>query len=262
MLPADTDSGSRPSGCAASRCTGGRWSAHQVLRVLANRIYVGELSFRGITCAGCHPPVIEQISFAEAQRILAARGEDQAKPAASGSDYLQTGLLRCPACGSAMLGTRAHGKTKTYRHYSRYRRTRYDTTTCGGQRVDADAIEQAVTSALADFYRHQHDLIADAQASHAADQDARRGELAATEHELARTGALRSPLKLSVEGSPHRTDDRRPTMSARGSPTRRRARHRSRSADMRGWQVAASYRLGAPELVDLRDGILVMRPGG
>jgi len=150
-------------------------------------------SFRGITCAGCHPPVIEQATFGEAQRILAARGEDHAKRAASGSDYLLTGLMRCPACGSAMLGTRAHGKTKTYRYYSCYRRTRYDTTTCGGQRVDADAIEQAVTGALADFYRHQHDLIADAiaaaQAAHAADQDARRGELAATERELARTGA-------------------------------------------------------------------------
>jgi site-specific DNA recombinase len=173
--------------------TGGRWSAHQVLRVLANRIYLGELTFRGITCAGCHPPLIEQTTFDDAQRILAARGENHAKRAASGSDYLLTGLIRCPACGSARLGTRAHGKTKTYRYYSCYRRTRYDTSTCGGQRVDADAIEHAVVTALAGFYRHQHDLIADAiaaaRAAHAANQDVRRGELAATEHELARTGA-------------------------------------------------------------------------
>ena len=128
--------------------TGGHWSAHQVLRVLSNRIYLGELSFRGITATGCHPPVIEQTTFDEAQRILAARGEDHAKRAASGSDYLLTGLIRCPACGSAMLGTRAHGKTSVYRYYSCYRRTRYDTTACGGQRVDADAIEHAVTGAL------------------------------------------------------------------------------------------------------------------
>jgi site-specific DNA recombinase len=173
--------------------TGGRWSAHQVLRVLANRAHLGELTFRGITATGCHPPVIEQTNFDRAQRILAARGADHAKRAASGSDYLLTGLIRCPSCGSAMLGTRAHGKTRIYRYYSCYRRTRYDTTACGGRRVDADAIEQAVTGALAGFYRHQHDLIADAiaaaQAAHAADQDARRGELAATEHEQAKTGA-------------------------------------------------------------------------
>ena len=173
--------------------TGGPWSAHQVLRVLANRVYLGELSFRGITATGCHPAIIDQKTFDEAQRILAARGEDHAKRAASGSDYLLTGLIRCPACGSAMLGTRAHGKTKTYRYYSCYRRTRYNTTTCGGQRIDADAIEQAVTGALADLYRHQHDLIADAiaaaRASHAAAHECRSAELITTEHQLARTGA-------------------------------------------------------------------------
>jgi len=173
--------------------TGGRWSAHQVLRVLANRVYLGELSFRGITCADCHPQIIDQAIFDEAQRILAARGEDHAKRAASGSDYLLTGLIRCPTCGSAMLGTRAHGKTRIYRYYSCYRRTRYDAAACGGQRIDADAIEHAVTGALAGFYRHQHSLIADAitcaQASHAAAHESRHAERATTEHELARTGA-------------------------------------------------------------------------
>jgi site-specific DNA recombinase len=92
-----------------------------------------------------------------------------------------------------MLGTRAHGKTRVYRYYSCYRRTRYDTSTCGAQRIDADAIEDAVTGTLASFHRSQHALIADAiaaaQASHAAAEEGRRGELAATEHQLARTGA-------------------------------------------------------------------------
>jgi len=31
-----------------------------------------------------------------------------------------------------MIGTRAHGKTRIYRSYSCYRRTRYDTTACTG----------------------------------------------------------------------------------------------------------------------------------
>ncbi len=106
-----------------------------------------------------------------------ARGQDHAKRAASGSDYLLTGLIRCPACGAALLGTRAHGKTKTYRYYSCYRRI--------------DTIEQAVTGALAGFFRHQHNLIAVAatQAGHAADHESRHAELAATERELARADA-------------------------------------------------------------------------
>jgi site-specific DNA recombinase len=35
--------------------TGGPWSAHQVLRVLSSRVYLGELTFRGITAAAATP---------------------------------------------------------------------------------------------------------------------------------------------------------------------------------------------------------------
>jgi site-specific DNA recombinase len=203
---------------------GGRWSAHQVVRVLSNRIYLGELTFRGITAAGCHPPVIEQAAFEEAQQILAARAGDRAKRAAGGSDYLLTGLIRCPACGSAMLGTRAHGKTKTYRYYSCYRRTRYDTAVCGGQRIDADAIEHAVTDALISFYRSQHDLIGDAiaaaRASHAAAHQGRSAELAATEHELARTGAATDRYLAAFENGTLHPEDLAGRLAALKARTR------------------------------------------
>jgi site-specific DNA recombinase len=173
--------------------TGGPWSAHQVLRVLSSRIYLGELTFRGITTTSCHPAIIDDTAFGEAQRILAARGEDHAKRAANGSDYLLTGLMRCPDCGKAMIGTRAHGRSRVYRYYTCFTRARYDTDRCNASRLDADAVEHAVISTLAGFYRDQHDLIAEAitaaQASYAAAQDGRRAELAAAEHDLAKTGA-------------------------------------------------------------------------
>jgi site-specific DNA recombinase len=203
--------------------TAGRWSAHQVVRVLSNRIYLGELTFRGITTTG-HPPVIEQAAFDEAQRILAARAGDRAKRAASGSDYLLTGLIRCPSCGSTMLGTRAHGKTKTYRYYSCYRRTRYDTEVCGGQRIGADAIEHAVTAALISFYRSQHDLIGDAiaaaRASHAAAHRGGSAELAATEHELARTGAATDRYLAAFENGTLHPEDLADRLAALNARTR------------------------------------------
>ena len=173
--------------------TGGPWSAHQVLRVLSNRIYLGELTFRGITATGSHQPLIEQALFAEAQRVLAARGEDHSKRAANGSDYLLTGLMRCPSCGKAMIGTRAHGRSRVYRYYTCFTRAQYDSGRCPAARLDSDAVEHAVIGALASFYRDQRDLIAEAitsaQASYAAVQDGRRAELAAAEHDLARTSA-------------------------------------------------------------------------
>ena len=90
--------------------TGGPWSAHQVARLLANRIYLGELAFRGVTATQSHPPIVSEATFTQAQLIRAARGEDHSKRAANASDYLLTGLMRCPSCGKAMIGTRAHGR--------------------------------------------------------------------------------------------------------------------------------------------------------
>jgi site-specific DNA recombinase len=231
--------------------TAGRWSAHQVLRVLANRLYLGELSFRGINATGCHAPIIEQTRFDEAQRVLTARGEDHAKRAASGSDYLLTGLIRCPACGSAMLGTRAHGKTKTYRYYSCYRRTRYDTAACGGQRISADAIEQAVTGALAGFYRHQHDLINDAiaaaQASHTAAQTSGSAEMATIERELTRTGAAIDRYLTAFENGTLDPED----LAGRLAQLKARTRQLSTRRDELAAQLAAEPAM--PPLARLRE---------
>jgi site-specific DNA recombinase len=171
--------------------TGGRWSAYQVLRVLANRMYIGELSFRDITTTECHEPIVDAEIFEEAQQILAARGEDYTHRAANGSDYQLTGKMRCPKCAKAMIGTRAHGKNKVYRYYTCFYRSRYDTAKCDATRINADAIEPAVLHALASFYRDHHQLIAEAvtsaQAQHLAGEDNQRAELAAIEVDLNKT---------------------------------------------------------------------------
>ncbi len=171
---------------------GGTWSAYQVLRVLANRIYIGELSFREITVDDCHTPLVDAETFEEAQRLLAERGENHAHRRSNGSDYQLTGLMRCPKCGKAMIGTRATGKNKVYRYYTCFTRSRYDTTKCDGHRLNADAVETAVLDALAGFYRDHHALIADAvaeaQRQHRAGQD-QHAELASVEAKIAETNS-------------------------------------------------------------------------
>lgn len=84
-----------------------------------------------------------------------------------------------------MIGTRAHGKTKVYRYYTCFNRSRYDTEKCDATRINADAVEPAVLEALGSFYRDHHSLIADAftraQAQHLASQDNQRDELGSVE---------------------------------------------------------------------------------
>ncbi len=172
---------------------GGTWSAYQVLRVLSNRIYIGELAFRGITVEDCHAPLVDSETFEHAERILAERGEDHSHRAASGYDYMLTGRMRCPKCGKAMLGTRATGRSKTYRYYTCFTRARYDSSTCDTPRLNADAVDAAVLHALGCFYRDQHALITDAistaQQEHEAGHADRHAELAAVDTELNKVNA-------------------------------------------------------------------------
>ena len=162
--------------------TGGVWSARTVAGILTNRVYLGELTFRDITVTEAHPPLVDEATFLQAGAIMDARGEDHTRRASNASDYHLTGRIRCPQCGKALIGTAAHGRTKTYRYYTCFSRARYGTTTCDAQRLNADA--------LTGFYRHHHNLIeqavAEATAWHTAGIDDRRAELTTVEKELTR----------------------------------------------------------------------------
>ncbi len=142
--------------------TGREWSGHHVLRILNSRIYLGELTFRDTTVTDTHPAIIEADTFDRAQAVLEARGESHAHRAANSSDYLLTGRLRCPRCGRAMIGTRATGRSRSYRYYTCFNRARYDSDKCDFTRLDADSVDAAVLEALGKFYRTRHDLISQA----------------------------------------------------------------------------------------------------
>jgi site-specific DNA recombinase len=154
-----------------------------VLRVLASRIYLGELSFRDIMTTNCHEPLVTADTFTKAARILAERGEDHSHRAVTGSDYTMTGRIRSPKCDKAMIGTRATGKTQTYRYYTSFTRSRYGTDHCDADRINADALEPAVLDAMGSFYRRHHDVIADT------DRDSQQSELDIVDKQLATTNA-------------------------------------------------------------------------
>ncbi|MDT3445112.1 MULTISPECIES: recombinase family protein [unclassified Pseudofrankia] len=171
--------------------TGGHWSGHQVIRVLDHRVYLGELTFREITVIDTHEPIIDQALFAEAEKILIIRTDGHAHRAASDSDYYLTGRMRCPQCTKAMLGSNAKGRNRTYRYYTCFTRLRYSRDRCDAPRLDADALDQAVLTALAGFYRDHHQLIADAvQHARQRHDDAhsdRAGELTTVQTDLTQT---------------------------------------------------------------------------
>lgn len=72
---------------------GGLWAFKRILTILENRVYVGEIHFRGVVAVDAHPGIIDPEQFEEAQRIMDERGDNHANSAAIGSDYIATGRL-------------------------------------------------------------------------------------------------------------------------------------------------------------------------
>jgi site-specific DNA recombinase len=168
---------------------GKAWSQHTIELLITNRLYLGEKRFREVVVPDAHAAIISVEQFDTAAQILAKRSELIGQRAANPSQYLLTGLIRCPQCGRGYVGTAAHGRSATYRYYTCWSRYRYGTGSgCDIHRFNADAIEAAITTALLDFYTYHGELIdqavVDFQARHGADTAQRRHELNGVVREL------------------------------------------------------------------------------
>lgn len=144
-----------------------------VLTILRNRVYVGEIFFRGTHYAGPHEPLIELSLFDRAQQILAERGDDLSLRRSNTSDYLLTGLLRCAQCGRRHVGAAARGRRHRYQYYVCFSRHRYGRETCDAERIPAPALEDAILDQLTRLLQRT-DLITTAIRQAAADLDAER----------------------------------------------------------------------------------------
>jgi site-specific DNA recombinase len=168
------------------------WSGHAILRILGNRLYLGEIAFRNERAIDAHEPLIDPATFDECTRIMNERGETHTKRASANSDYHLTGLITCPSCGAKYVGTSATGRLRSYRYYTCYRRARYGRIGCEAPRIDADLLDRAVLDALADFYG-QTDLITEAitaeYALRAQDADRQTAEIKGLTTQITATNA-------------------------------------------------------------------------
>ncbi len=139
------------------------FSARTVIHMLSNPIYVGKVAFKDNIYPGLHESLVNDETFAAAQRILKERGESQALKRGHPADYLLSGVVRCGQCGHAYIGTAATGRSRRYHYYTCSTRYRYGTRTCGADRLPKDELEEAVLEQMVELYRDS-ELIADALA--------------------------------------------------------------------------------------------------
>ena len=85
-------------------------------RLLKNRKYIGEYSYREIVTPGGIPAIVPQDLFDRVQKRLAANRKAPARHKAE-DDYLLTTKLFCGMCGAMMFGECGTGRNKVVHHY-------------------------------------------------------------------------------------------------------------------------------------------------
>lgn len=132
--------------------SGKPWGHKSVLTVLRNRVYIGEIYYRGKHYPADHPKLVDPATFMAAQDLLTVRSEDLSTRASNSSDYLLSGRINCSLCGKAYIGTAAHGKVYRYRYYTCYSLVRHGKKICSAQRLPAAQLEDVVLTALLETY--------------------------------------------------------------------------------------------------------------
>lgn len=117
---------------------GRRWVMAYVRRVLAKRVYLGEISWGGTTVQGAHEPLTDLATWTRAQSAREGRK-------APGLTYpLSGGPLRCATCGTDMVGSTSGGKRKYVCAMNGGRRYGADYDCRRRAWADADALEELV----------------------------------------------------------------------------------------------------------------------
>lgn len=92
------------------------------------------------------PAIVDEKTFAAAEKRLKNRDPRKARPRVSGSPHLLTGLARCARCGGAM--TMASGKSGRYRYYKCSTFIRVGPTGCAGMVVPMHKLDELVIDTL------------------------------------------------------------------------------------------------------------------
>lgn len=94
---------------------GNEWSDNTIMKALRNRVYRGDIEWKGEIIEGTHDPIIEKEEWDNTQKLIEERTGKS--PRSVSSRYIFSGKLKCPACGRTMTGSYSTYKDKKYLFY-------------------------------------------------------------------------------------------------------------------------------------------------
>ena len=159
-----------------------------IARLLKNRKYIGEYSYRHIVTPGGIPAIVPQDLFDRVQQRLETNRKAPACHKAE-DDYLLTTKLFCGTCGAMMVGESgtSASKGRKYHYYRCVNTKKHKTCAAKHKSVRKLPLENAVVNATMakvmndDFVEYIADAVMDLQGKESSELPALRQQLAETE---------------------------------------------------------------------------------
>jgi len=136
----------------SGKVIGGKpFTKQQVMRILRNPLYIGQIIWGEIVCENCHEPLISKEQFERVQAILDQTTKHRSnRTAGRGRDYTLRGLVRC-RCGAVMTPKSATGRNGKHRYYECTRKNHLGRTECAARGIPAEPLEAAVVARVAEI---------------------------------------------------------------------------------------------------------------
>ena len=124
---------------------GGKHTINSVAKMLKNRRYIGEYSYRDVVIPNGIPAIVPEDLFERVQEKIEKNKKAPARHKAE-DDYLLTTKLFCGHCGAYMCGESGRGRNGTVHRYYKCVSVKKKRTDCKKKAVKKDWIENLVTS--------------------------------------------------------------------------------------------------------------------
>ena len=132
---------------------GGEWNTSQVYRLLNNRLYLGEIAYKGKNYPAEHDALIEHNVWDKAQALLSENHRAKTTKARVKTISPLSGVIRCGHCDCSMGITYTKKKDRRYSYYVCEKDQKRPVSQCPLKRIPSGDIEKVVLEQLSAVFR-------------------------------------------------------------------------------------------------------------